>query len=169
MWETNLLLAKHIFPFIQNLGKTDGRIQSSFTNSTWQKIEEIERHSTNILTSQLAKKIAHHERLSEKLSEEETRMRIESDPEDTWEDMINPDLLCPACKNRSLAARGEFEEDGDNDGFYRFYYVIMDCRVCKLKLEFSEIGHILDNFSTFPVLRDEKSEWEQAVEPPAER
>lgn len=154
MWETNLLLVKHIFPFIQSLGQTDTRIQSSFTSSTWEKIGEIERYSINALSSQLAKKIAHHERQSEKLTETETRMRIESEPEDTWEDIINPDLLCPACKNRSLTARGEFDEDADDGGFWRFYYVIMDCRVCKLELEFSEVTHILENFASFPVLRN---------------
>lgn len=168
MLKTNLLLVKYIFPFIEKLGQTDGRFRWNLTPAVWTKIKKIEKASIDALTSQLAKKIAHHETLADRLSEREVAMRIESEPEDAFEDLINPSLLCPACKNRSLAALGDFDEEGDEDSFHRFYYVLMACRVCELELEYNEVSHILENFEAFfeGLAQNEKPEWEQATEPP---
>lgn len=170
MWQTNLLLVKHIFPFLQNLGKSDRRFQLSLTSAVWAKIKSIEKASADGFTSQLAKKIAYHEMKSDKLSEREVAMRIESEPEEAFEELINPSLLCPACRNRSLAALGDFDEEGDENGFSRIYYVLMDCRVCELKLEPNEVRHILENFEAFfeGLVQNEKPEWEQATEPPSD-
>jgi hypothetical protein len=168
---TNLLLVKEVFPFIESFGKTDPRLQLKLSTSVWDKIKKIEKASTNALNTQLAKKMAHHERQAEKLTQRELRIRLESEPESYFEDMINHSLICPACKNHRLAAFGGFDEQGDEDGFSRAYYILMECRVCELKLDSNEAGHILDNFGEFfgNEQKGERTEWLQAFELPDEQ
>ena len=172
MWQTNLLLVKHIFPFLQKLGESDVTYQLNLPNKSWEEIKKIEKVSTSAFSSQLAKKIAHFRIKGKELTGQEVSMRIESEPVDrnVWDDLIHASLICPACTYGSLAAFGGFEELEEDDGFWHAYYVVMDCRVCELEIDHNEIGHIIENFSDFfdESLQGEKAHWQLAVTPPTD-
>lgn len=171
MWQTNLLLVKHIFPFLQTLGEPDARFRLNLTPAIWEQIKKIEKTSTSAFTSQLAKKIAHFKIHSERVSDRDVSMRINSIPEVEWEDLINYSLVCPACNYESFSAFGGYEEREDEDGFWHAYYVFMECRVCELRITNNEVVHIIENFGEFfeETLQDQKASWEAAmVEPPDE-
>jgi len=171
--ETNLLLVRHIFPFLQELAKTDLRVQLRLDPNLWKKIKQIERDSTDAFSSQLAKKLAYYAEAAKKLKVKQIKSRIDSEAEqmDSDEVITNEALKCPACGNHSLTSFGDYEVDFDDrtgQPTASYYFVVMRCRVCGLDIDPAEIEHIMNDFDRF-LGTDEipsKPEWESALEHP---
>ena len=104
--EVNLLLVRHIFPLVERLSKLDKFRGPYISSETWEKIRELEALSVDELSSQLAKKLAHHSGLFGRLTPEKIASLIASTPEklDITENLIERGLICPACKNKTLSA-----------------------------------------------------------------
>jgi len=169
MWQTNLLLVKHIFPFLEKMGKSDSKFQLRLEPSIWEKIKQIEKLSSDAFTSQLAKKIQHHAALADKLGKRETARRVELIPPSHGLEIIDTTLKCPACNFTCLAAYRDVDVDFE-DGLAvgAGFFTTMSCRVCDLELETYEIDHIIESFGEFFGKEDaeNRSEWESAMEPP---
>lgn len=166
MWQTNLLLVKHIFPFLEMMGKDDSQFQVRLDASLWHKIQRIERLSKDAFTSQLAKKIQHHSALADKLSKKEIATLIASEPDSRYGEIVDDSLVCPACRNPSLAAIGDVEVDYDEGvPTYAGWFVVMRCRVCRLRLNSSEAELIGDEYEEFFGTKDHKNKtaWHDAI------
>ena len=173
LWEVNLLLGRYVFPFLEELVQGDARSQVFLRPEVWKKIRQIEKASTDALSSQLAKKLTHYALLAEKLSGKQVRHRLGLAPEqmDSDEDVLENALICPACKNESLAGFGSWDVDHDDETGMPIsgsWEVVMRCRVCGLRLSWSEIEYILQEFASFFGAdgAKERAAWEQAIEPP---
>jgi hypothetical protein len=59
VFETNLLLLKNVFPFIERISKVNKILSIHISSKTWRKIRQLEAHSVDVLSSQFAKTIAH--------------------------------------------------------------------------------------------------------------
>lgn len=166
--EINLLLVKHVFPFVEHLGKLDKRLGLRISDETWERIRKLEHLSVGALGSQLAKKIAHHTKIAGRISGDKIALLSTTKPElvEPNEQLVEGSLICPACENETLAAFQEVDidiEDGAPVG--GSVYFSMRCRVCDLELEGSEIEHIIANFKEY-VSDDEKEKeaWKQSIE-----
>jgi uncharacterized protein YutE (UPF0331/DUF86 family) len=169
--EVNLLLLRHIFPFLEEIGKSDHRMRFRLDPELWQKMREIERASVDDLSSQLAKKIALHMRKAAKLQPKQIKARIAALPEemDSDEEIFGHTFTCPACKNESLNSFGAWEVDFD-DGrpIGGYFYATMRCRVCGLEIGSNEAEYIISEFTQFFPSHQpkERSLWEEAIEQP---
>jgi hypothetical protein len=166
--EVNLLLVQHIFPAIEQLSKAHKYGALMISKATWDKIREVEKQSVDAISSQLAKKIAHHSKVVDGFSNERTSMLAASNPESktAGADLIDPTLSCPACKFETLAAFRDYDVDV-HEGVIIGGGVItsMSCRVCGLQLEDPEIQYIIDNFKQYLGDREgEKELWEAVIE-----
>jgi hypothetical protein len=169
MLEVNLLLAQHVFPLIERLSKEYKSNALMISKETWDKIREIERQSVNAISSQLAKKIAHHLRLFSGFSEQRKTVLAASRPEQkkAGADLIESALSCPACKLETLAAFRDYDVDVE-DGVIVGGSMIstMTCRVCGLELDEPEIEYIIENFKEYVSDDDiQKKAWELSITP----
>ena len=165
--EVNLLLVQHIFPLVERLSKLVKYQGPRIPRETWKKIHELKKSSVDALTSQLAKKLVHHSRIFARLSAKKISALVASDPEKptSGAELIEFGLVCPACRTVTLAVCQEFDvdvEDGEVIGASMI--PSMNCRVCGLELEESEIRHIIENFQKY-VLADEDEEriWIESI------
>jgi hypothetical protein len=165
--EVNLLLVKQIFPLIERLSKLDKYRGHRISPETWEKIRKLEKLSVDELSSQLAKKLAHHSGVLGRLSAEKISSLVESLPERVaGSDLVETGLICPACKKEALSAFQDYDvevEDGSPVAAYNI--PSMACRVCGLELDESEILYIIANFDKFIVDNDaEKKFWKMSIE-----
>jgi hypothetical protein len=165
--EVNLLLVQHIFPLVERLSKLDKYLGLRIPRETWKKIRELEKTSVDALSSQLAKKLAHHSRIFGRLPTKKIPLLVASDAETptSGADLIESNLICPACKTEALAAFQDFDadvEDGEVVGASMIS--TMSCRVCGLELDEDEIRHIIENFKEY-VGDDEAEEelWAESI------
>ena len=95
--EINLLLVKHIFPLVEQLSRIDKYRGRRISQESWKKISELEKLSVDALSSQLAKKLAHHSGVFERLSKEKIPALIAARPEKAsqGEDLIESGLNLP--------------------------------------------------------------------------
>jgi hypothetical protein len=168
MLDVNLLLVRYIFPLVQRLSKVHKHGLPRIPRETWAKVQEIERQSVNAISSQLAKKIAHHSKVVESFSNERTSVLAASNPESktAGADLIDAKLSCPACKFETLAGFRDYDVDV-HEGVIIGGGVIpyMSCRVCGLELEDPEIQYIVDNFKQYLGDREEEKElWRAVIE-----
>jgi hypothetical protein len=166
--EVNLLLVQHIFPLVERLTKADKYYGSLISQETWTKIRELERQSVDALSSQLAKKLAHHSGVFGRLSENKITLLVASLPEKETSraDLVESGLTCPACKTKALAAFQEFDAEVEDGAVIAAYMTpTMSCRVCGLKLDESEIQYIIDRFREY-VRNDQEEEsiWKKSIE-----
>jgi hypothetical protein len=166
--EVNLLLVEHIFPLVERLSKVDKFRGPRISQETWKKIGELKKLSVDALSSQLAKKLAHHSKVFSRLSRERISLLVASAPESASRgaDLFESGLICPACKIEALAAFQDFDADFE-DGTVIGAYMIptMSCRVCGLELDEAEIRYIIENFREY--VGDNKEEegfWKASVE-----
>lgn len=170
--EVNLLLVQHIFPFVEEISRSERRTQWTL-QPLWKRIKEIEKDSLDAFSSQLAKKFGHYAEVARKLTSKQVRHRLESDPEqmDSDEEIIDPSLKCPACKHLGLVSFSDSEHDYDDEtgeptAVHEF--VVMRCKVCRLELDPTEIDYIIKNFEKVFGAADltNKALWEEAREHP---
>ena len=165
--EVNLLLVQHIFPLVERLSKLDKYLGLRIPLETWKKIRELEKSSVDALSSQLAKKLAHHSRIFGKLSSKKIPLLVASDAETPIRgaDLIESGLICPACKTEALAAFQDFDADvEDGEVIGASMTPTMSCRVCGLELAEDEIRHIIENFEEYVGDNEEEERfWIQSI------
>ena len=166
--EVNLLLVRHIFPLVERLTTTGKHRRSYVSKDAWAKIRELERLSMNTLSSQLAKKIAHHSGLFSHLSDKRIALLAASHPETSvaGEELVESAFICPACKNETLAAFRDYDvETEDGEVIAAYVAPNMRCRVCGVKLDESEIHYIIANFKEYIGDNEpERKAWKQWIE-----
>lgn len=166
--EVNLLLVRHIFPFVERLSKVDKYHWPHFSDETWTKIRELERNSVDVLSSQLAKNLAHHSRLFTQLSADKRALLAASQPETKTRDeqLIESGLICPACKGETLSAFQDYDVDiQDGEPIAGYMLPSMRCRVCGLELDEPEIDYIIGHFKDYVGDNEqEKKYWKQSIE-----
>ena len=149
--KVNLLLARHIFPFVRKLGQMDRSVVLRITSETWDKIQELERLSVSALASQIAKRIAHFSNLASEMSEAKTLHLAKSIPElNSKEDITSDDLSCLACHRNTATIFRDIDvdvEDGEIVGAYATFR--MTCRVCEIEFDYEELNYIVKNFEKF--------------------
>ena len=131
--ETNLLLVQQVFPFVEKMSKVEKVSGLRISDDTWKKIRELERLSVDVLSSQLAKKIAHHSAVASRLSKKRASLLTQSKPETTarGEEIIEDGLVCPACRNEAAAIFQDVDVDYDESGPVAGYFIFnARCRVC---------------------------------------
>jgi hypothetical protein len=153
---------------VERLSKLDKYLGLRIPRETWKKIRELEKTSVDALSSQLAKKLAHHSRIFGRLSAKEIPLLVASDPETPTKgaDLIESGLLCPACKTEALAAFQDFDADvEDGEVIGASMIPTMSCRVCGLELAEDDIQHIIENFEEYLGDNEEEEEfWIQSIE-----
>jgi hypothetical protein len=168
--ETNLLLVKYVFPFIEDIGKANKSLGLTLSSATWKKIRQLKAQSVDALTSQLAKKIAHHSSIANRLSKQKVSLLAHSETEKGSKEEITEDNLhCPACGNETASIFQEVEVDYDESGPTGGYFIFsLRCRVCGIELDEDEIQCVISDFETYmgPAKAAEKNHWEQAITPP---
>jgi hypothetical protein len=169
--ETNLLLVKYVFPFIEGIGKYDKTLGLRISSATWKKIRQLEAQSVDVLTSQLAKKIAHHSSLASRLSKQKVAVLARSEVEQGSrnETVVEDNLRCLACGNDTVSIFQDFDVDYDESGPSGGYFVFsLRCRVCGVELDEDEIRQVISNFGAYlgGDVADQQQFWEQAITPP---
>lgn len=169
--EVNLLLIQKVFPFLEQLTKGDKVLAFRLKPGLWQRLRELERQSVNAFTSELAKKIAHHEQIAKRLSKTKVETLLKAAPETQTPDetVIEDGLRCPACQSEAITTFMDVDVDSDEDGVTGAYpFFTMRCKVCGLDLDREEIEHIINNFGEFFGAEQEREQyyWKQSIEPP---
>lgn len=168
--EVNLLLITKIFPFLEQFTKDDKALAFRVKSETWRQLKQLAESSSDVIATELSKKLAHHARFAKKLSAARTAVLIAAEPETKRdEQLVETNLLCPACKNESLGAFVDYEVDYD-DGLPvgGSSFPSMRCRVCDLDLDQDEIETVITSFGKFfdKDHQKEKADWENALAEP---
>jgi hypothetical protein len=166
--EVNLLIIHKIVPFLEQFTKDDPFLQLRLKRDTWKRLRQIADESADVVTTELAKKVAHFaeraKRLSKKRIEELLMARTEVKP---GEDIVMEGLQCLACKNRSLTTFSGWDVDTDEFGhaLSGWMYFGMRCKVCGLGLDQEDIELIIAQFDKFigEGQEEEKGNWERAI------
>lgn len=167
--EVNLLLINKIFPFIEQFTKDERLLTFRLGPETWKQLKALAARSTDIVLTEISKKLAHHARLAEKISDRRKHLLIAGEPEkDVIETITETNLLCPACKKASLSTFSQWDVDYDETGPYGVHFSTMRCRVCGLELDQEEIESIIDTFETFfgEDQQEEKAAWQNSIAEP---
>lgn len=168
--EVNLLLINKIFPFIEQFTKDDRLLTFRLGAGVWKQLKTLAGRSTDIILTEVSKKLVHHAKFAEKISDRRKNTLIAGEPEreSPNEDITETRLLCPACKNESLTAFSEWDVNYDETGPYGVHFVTMRCRVCGLELDQEEIESIIDAFETFfgDDQDEEKTAWKNSIASP---
>jgi hypothetical protein len=166
--EVNLLLVQHIFPLVERLSREDKEREFLISKETWAKIDKLRNLSVDALSSQLAKKIAHHSGIFSRTSAEKRVVLAASRPEReaSGEDLTESNLICPGCKSETLAAFQDYDVDTEDGEVVAAYNIpSMRCRVCGLRIDEDEIRYIIANFKEYVgENEEEKKFWEQSID-----
>jgi hypothetical protein len=165
----NLLLIKEIFPFFEQFTRNDKSMHFRLKPEMWARLKQLEESSWNLLITDLSKKLAHHADKARRLSSKRAALLLKESPESGLnEEIVDQGLLCPACKNASLAAFSEVDVDFDESGpVGGHFFFTMRCGVCGLELGDEEIHQVIAQFDKFFETGEaELHRWEEAIEEP---
>jgi hypothetical protein len=167
--EVNLLLIEKIFPFLEQFTKGDPLLKLRLKPEMWKRLRQLAESSADVVTTEIAKKIAHFADSAKRLSTKRAQLLLNASPEiENDEEIVEEGLLCPACANRSLIAFSGWDVNIDDETgrpISGSLYFVMRCKVCGLLLDPDEIVRVLDQFERFlgDGQEQEKKKWEQAI------
>jgi hypothetical protein len=168
LWAVNLLLIRHIFPFLQRITKDNKSLRFRITEEDWKRLREIEKSSFDVFSTQLSKKIAHFASIASRISDVKKKSLAAS--KTRFRNLNAENLFCPACKYRSADAIIDIEVDYDRDGTIEgaAQFISVKCRLCGLSLSEDEAAYIGDNPDDFFGTAEDAEGWRSAVEIPEE-
>lgn len=168
--EVNLLLITKIFPFLEEFTKDDKLLTFTLKPETWEQFRKLAESSSDAIATEISKKLAYHAEVARKLSASRITALSATQPEARRdEEIIETDLLCPACRNESLSSYSGWDVDYD-DGLPvgAIHFSGVRCRVCGLELDQDEMEAVVGSFERFfgKDYPEEKAAWKNAIAEP---
>lgn len=149
--EVNLLLINKVFPFFEQFTKDDKYLKFWLPADKWKELKALAQWSTDFVATEISKKLAHHAGAVKKMSSARINTLASAKPEKGEnKEVVETELLCPACKNESMTVISAWDVDTDETGYVSgVHYFVMQCRVCGLEVDDDEIRTVISEFEKF--------------------